>query len=124
MSIARDRVVRDALHPSMEKAIAGEIERIDLDLGVLPGDDESDIAVRYHCFNLKLAVTWDDDRERLRSRDHASDRMHCELLDGPSNWRGQNLQLGFLFGLDHVLGKAGRLLFGLGQLIEQDAAIF
>ena len=60
------------------------------------------------------AVTRYDDGERLGGRHHSTDRMHHELLNDPVDWRGQNLQLGLAFGLDHVLGEARRLLLGLG----------
>jgi len=65
-----------------------------------------------------FAVTGDDDGERLRGRDHPSDRMHHELLNDPVDWRSQHLQLGLAVGLDHVLGEARRLLFDFGQFVE------
>src|SRR5258707_15752691 len=36
-SVARDGVARNAVHPPVQEAITREIERIDLDLGILPG---------------------------------------------------------------------------------------
>lgn len=67
----------------MEKAITGEIERIDLNLGVLPGQDKPNVVVGHYCLDLEFAVARDDDGERLRRRDHSSDRMHHELLNDP-----------------------------------------
>ena len=50
--------------------------------------------------------------------------MHRELLHDAVDRRGERLQLCSLLGLDHVLGQACGLLFGLGQLLKLDAAIF
>ena len=75
----------------MEETITCEIERIDLDLGILPREDKPDIAVQHDCLDLQFAVTRDHDGKRLRRRDHSSDCMHRELLNDSVDWRGQNL---------------------------------
>jgi hypothetical protein len=77
----------------MDETMTREIECIDLDLGVLPGEDKSHVTVRHHCLDLDFPVTRYHDGERLRGRDHSSDRMHPELLNDPVDWRGQHLQL-------------------------------
>jgi hypothetical protein len=50
--ISGDGVRRDVDDLAMQEPIAGETERVDLDLGRLTGVNETDIAVRYHCFNF------------------------------------------------------------------------
>ena len=71
-----------------------------------------------------MAVDRHQDEQRLRRRHDAADRMDRELLHDAVDRRGQQLQLGALLGLDQVLRQAGRLLFGLAELVEQGAAIF
>ena len=90
MPVTGDGVERNALHLPMEETITREIERIDFDFCILAGDDKPNVAVRNHCLNFEFAVARDNDRERLRRRDHASDRVHCELLDDSLDWCGQN----------------------------------
>ena len=70
-----------------------------------------------------MAVERHDHGERLRRGHHAPDCVHRKLLHHAVDRRGERLELGSLLGLDHVLGKAGGLLFGLGQLVKTGAAI-
>ena len=43
-------------HLAVNEPVAGEVERVDLDLGVLPFMDEADIAVGDHRLDFKMAV--------------------------------------------------------------------
>src|SRR6516162_2405606 len=54
--VLRDRVRRDAQHFAVKQAVAAEVEGVDLDLCVLAGVNEPDIAVQHHGLNLEAAV--------------------------------------------------------------------
>ena len=86
---AVDRIRRDAQHLAVEQAVSGEIEGIDLDLGLLAGVDEADVAVRHHRLDLELAVERHHHEQRLRRRHDAAHRMHRELLHDAVDRRGQ-----------------------------------
>ena len=114
-----DGVLRDAQHLALQQAVAGEVEGIDLDLGLLPGVDEADVAVRHHGLDLELAVGRHHDQQRLRRRHDAADGVHGELLHDAVDRGGQLLQLGALLGLDQVLREPVRLLLGLGEFVRE-----
>ena len=70
-----------------------------------------------------MAVGRNDHCEHLRRRDDATDRVHGQLLHHAIDRCRQHLQLRSSFRFDHVLGKARRLLFGFGQLVEERATV-
>ena len=73
----------------MQQPVAGEVEGVDLDLGLLPGLDEADVAVRHHGLDLEAAVGGHHHQQRLRRRHHAADRVHGELLHHAVDRRGE-----------------------------------
>ena len=120
----RDGVLRDAQHLAVENAVPGEIEGVDLDLGVLAGTDEADVAVGHHRLDLELAVDRHQHEQRLRRRHDAADGVDGELLHDAVDRRGQQLQLGPLLGLDQVLDQTRHLAIGLGEFAEARAPVF
>ena len=124
LPVADDGVLRDGEHLAAQEAVADEIEGVDLDLGLLPGTDKTDVAVRHHGLDLQPAVAWYDHQQGLRRRNHAADRMDRELLHHAVHGRGQQLKPGLLLGLDQILGEPVRLLLGLGELVGERAPIF
>src|SRR5262245_8084811 len=45
LPVADDRILRNSTYLAVQKAVTGEVEGIDLDFGVLPGMDETNVAV-------------------------------------------------------------------------------
>ena len=88
----------------MQKAVAGEIEGVDLDLGFLSGVDKADVAVRDHGLDFQSAVARHDDQQRLGGRDDAAYRMDRKLLHHAVHGSGQQLKLGLLLRLDRDPG--------------------
>ena len=109
---------------AVQKTVAGKVESIDLDLGFLPDMNETDVAIWHHGLDLEIAVGRHQHQQRLRRRDDTSDGMNGELLDDPVHRRRQELQLGSLRRLDHVLAKAGRLALCFSQVAVQRALEF
>src|SRR5262249_38047847 len=71
--VVRDRVWRDAQHYAVKQAVAAEVEGVDLDLSVLAGVNEPDVAVQHHGLNLKVAVRRHDYEQSLCWGDNAAD---------------------------------------------------
>jgi len=45
LPVADHRILRDAIHLAVQKAVTGKIEGVDLDLSFLSGVDEANVAV-------------------------------------------------------------------------------
>lgn len=84
----------------MKEPIAREVEGIDLNLHLLTGMDEPDVAVGDHGLDLKRSLGRNHYRERLSGSYHASNRMNGELLHDAIDGCGQALELGPLFRID------------------------
>src|SRR5947207_6453043 len=123
-TVADDRILRDTEHPTMQQAVAREIEGIDLDLRVLPGMYEADVAVRYQGLDLEPAVDRDDNQQSLCRCDDSADCMDGELLHDPVDGRLELLEPGPLLGLDQILHEPVRLLLGFGEIVREGTAIF
>src|SRR6266702_3930506 len=76
----------------MEEPVAREVERIDLDLRLLSGMDEADVAVGEHGLDLELTLAWNHNNQRLRRRHHASHRVNGELLHDAVDRRSELLE--------------------------------
>src|SRR5262249_51445728 len=118
LPVADDGVLRDAEHPAVQEAVAGEIESVDLDLGVLSGLDKADVAVGHHGLDFEPAVAGHDHQQRLRRGDHAADGVDRELLHHALHGSGELLKPGLLLGLDQILSEPVRLLLGLASSSE------
>ena len=106
-----------------QQTVTGEVECLHLDLGLLPDLHETDVAVRHHRFDLEPALGRHNDEQRLGRGHDATHCMHGELLYHAIDWGGDQLQRRALVRLDYVLGEAGSLLLGLGQIVVPGAAV-
>ena len=107
----------------MEEPIAREVEGVDLDLDLLARMNEADVSVRNHRLDLKMAVGWRDDEQRLRRRHNAADRMHRKLLDHAVDRRWSGAAVGPLLRLDQILAQPSGLSLSLNQLARKRAPI-
>jgi hypothetical protein len=122
--VPRDRVLRDAEHLAAQQAVAGEVEGIDLDLGILARAHEADIAVRQHGLDLEPALARHHHHQRLCRRDDAADRMHRKLLHHAVERRGKGLQPDALARLDQIVLERPGLGFRRREIARETAAIF
>lgn len=107
--------------PCHRAPIAGVVEGMDLDLGVLFGVNEAGVVVRQRGFDLEMAILRDHDCEHLGRRDDAAYRMHGKLLDAAVDGDDEILELRSPVGFDLIPGDACGLLFGFRQLVVQRA---
>src|SRR6185312_3154534 len=54
-TVANDRILGDAQHLAVQQAVAGEIEGVDLDLRLLSGVHEADVAIGHLGLDLEPA---------------------------------------------------------------------
>src|SRR6266568_930685 len=101
----------------MEEPVAREVERIDLDLRLLPRMDEPDVAVGEHGLDLELTLAWNHDGEHLRRRYYASHRVNRELLHDAVDRRSQMLKFRAPLRLDYFLRSARRLLLSFRKCV-------
>ncbi|HEV3178503.1 MAG TPA: hypothetical protein VGZ72_21090, partial [Stellaceae bacterium] len=107
----------------MEEAVAGEVEGVDLDLGILARAHEADVLVADHGLDLEPAIGGDKDHHRLRRRHHATHGVDGDLLHHAVDGGGEGLAVALLLGLHELLSEAPRLLIGLGEVTEDRAAV-
>ena len=115
MAIADDGILRDGKHPAVQEAVAGEIEGVDLDLGILASTNEADVPVRHHCLDLQMAVLRHNDEQCLRRGDDAADGVDRKLLHDTVDGRDEQLKLGSLFRFNQILRQSCGLPLGLDQ---------
>src|SRR4029079_18785479 len=104
---------------AVKQAIAGEVECVDLDLGVLTRVHEADVSVRDHHLRLKNGVCWHDDRQLLCRCDNAAHRVHHKLLNDAVNWCGEILKLGSLLRFSQIVSKTACLAFRFSEFTEE-----
>src|SRR5271155_2613620 len=103
---------------SMNKAVAGEVECIDLYLGFLPRMDEANVFIRYHRLDFKTAICRHDGHQYLRRCNHSPFSMHRELLHGAVHGGGERLKAVFLRSLKQLFMEARGFLLSFGQILE------
>ena len=104
--VARDGVLRDAQHLAVQQAVAGEVEGVDLDLGLLAGVDEADVAVRAPSPRSRAgcrparrpAAAAPASRRRRPCAPRAAARRRRPARSAPAAWCAS-------LGLDHVLRR-------------------
>src|SRR5581483_11633718 len=80
MQVVSDCILRYAEHSTVKNAISCEVKCIYLDVRILTGMDESNIAVRDLRLNFKTGAGRDDHCQLLSGRHDTTDRVDCQLL--------------------------------------------
>jgi hypothetical protein len=106
-----NRVLRYAQHAAVQQPVAGEVEGIDFDFGILIDVNETDVAIRHHSFDVEMTIGWYYDEQSLGSRDHAADRMYTRL-DALAIVNSDGANHSGFEGLDDLGAAAGNDLSG------------
>ena len=104
--------------------VAGEVERVDFDLGFFARLHEADVLVGDHRLDLKTAIRRYDGHQDLRRCHHAAFGMHGQLLHRAVHRDGERLEAVFLGGLKQLFMQARGFLLGFGQVLEGSVLVF
>src|SRR5471032_3114835 len=102
----------------MKKAVPCEVERINLDFGILARMNKADIRIRYFRFDLDGAFGGHNREQRLRWSNYASHCVHGKLLDDPIDRRREDLQPRSFIDFIDFASQASDLASGFGELSE------
>jgi len=97
------------------RPVAGEVEGVGFDFGILTDVNEADVAIRHHGFDFEMTVGRDHDEQSLGWRDAAAGRVHGKLLHGSVDRRFEKLEH-MKYVMMHSIAKPDRIKMGTANV--------